>query len=397
MLSEQKKANEKIVFRLFYVVSVLFFFMVFPVQALAGTHRVKVETEPLWLDDFGHFTDVNTYVTKDVDGVQRTYPGYLTDENGDYCNIANYMSADPNFFVKQHNFAGLDPLFGPYDHDNCAADGYKHYACWEDCNGIRVEDGYYAILDNPNTANCGRSDRDYWDGGDHTGNRNGGMLFVNCSNDSKGAIVYERELLLCDTCEHLRLLFSAYVSNASIKTSAKPVNIRLDILDENKNLLYTATSGDVATSSDGGSWTNMRYLFESAGHKKFILQLVNNNPGGAGNYGNDILLDDISVSIYNEVEVEEPQEAEELWPTAFTPFKADGRNDEFLSPKTPGRQERANWTLLVFDREGRTVYEGKCGWDGKRNGTPVLPGQYYYIVHFPNGGSHKGSVLVVKE
>ena len=97
------------------------------------------------------------------------------------------------------------------------------------------------------------------------------------------------------------------------------------------------------------------------------------------------------------VKVEDPQEAEELWPTAFTPFKADGRNDEFLSPKTPGKQERANWTLLVFDREGRTVYEGKCGWDGKRNGTPVLPGQYYYIVHFPNGGSHKDSVLVVKE
>lgn len=254
-------------------------------------------TDVLWHDDFGSFTDASTYVTKDVDEVEQTHSGSVTDENGNVCNISNYMSADPNFFVKQHNFAGLDPLFGPYSSDNCASDGYQHYACWEDCNGIRVEDGYYAILSNPNTSNCGREDRDYWDGGDHTGNTNGGMLFVNCSNDSKGAIIYERELTLSNECDNVQLLFSAFISNAAVKEGQKPVNVRLDILDENKTLVHSVASGDVMPRTTGEKWSNMTFQFKSTGKKKYIIQLTNNNPGGADNYGNDILLDDISITI----------------------------------------------------------------------------------------------------
>lgn len=253
-------------------------------------------TDTLWHDDFGRFADANTYITKDADGAEQEHSGSITDENSNDCPISNYMSADPNFFVKRHDFAALDPLFGPYTED-CGSDGYKHYACWEDCNGIRVEDGYYAILTNPNTSNCGRSDRDYWDGTDHSGNKNGGMLFVNCSDNSKNTIIYERDLTLSNECENVQLLFSAYISNAAIKVGQKPVNVRLDVLDEDKKLIHSVASGDIMPRTSGEKWTNMTFRFKSTGQRKYTIQLTNNNEGGAENYGNDILLDDISITI----------------------------------------------------------------------------------------------------
>lgn len=254
-------------------------------------------TDTLWHDDFGRFSDANTYITKDADGVEQTHTESITDEKDNECPIANYMSADPNFFVKRHDFAALDPLFGPYEADDCASDGYKHYACWKECNGIRVEDGYYAILTNPNISNCGKSDQDYWDGTDHTGNKNGGMLFVNCSNDSKNTIIYQRDLTLSNECDNVQLLFSAYISNATIKGGQKPVNVRLDIRDEDMNLVHSVASGDVMPRTSGKKWTNMTFQFKSTGKKKYTIQLTNNNEGGAENYGNDILIDDISITI----------------------------------------------------------------------------------------------------
>lgn len=252
--------------------------------------------DTLWHDDFGHFDSASTYITKNAEGEEETHTGTITDEESNDCPIENYMSADPNFFVKQHKFASLDPLFGAFSGD-CSADGYKHYSCWEDCNGIRVEDGYYSILTNPNTSNCGRSDRDYWDGSDHTGNKNGGMLFVNCSDNSKGTIIYERELSLSNKCDNVQLLFSAYISNAAIKEGQKPVNVRLDIRDEDMKLIHTVASGDIMPRTTGEKWTNMTFQFKSTGKKKYIIQLTNNNEGGAENFGNDILLDDISITI----------------------------------------------------------------------------------------------------
>ena len=250
-------------------------------------------TDILWHDDFGHFTNATTYVTKDADGVEQTHESSISG-----IAIENYMTPDPNSFVKEHKFASLDPLFGSFSSDNCAGDGYKHYACWQDCNGIRVEDGYYAILTNPNTSNCGRTeDRDYWDGSDHTGDSNGGMLFVNCSMSSKGTIIYERELTLSNECSNVQLLFSAFISNAAIKEGQKPVNVRLDIRDEDLNLVHSIASGDVMPRTTGEKWSNLTFQFKSTGKKKYIIQLTNNNEGGSESYGNDILLDDISIAI----------------------------------------------------------------------------------------------------
>ncbi|MDD6356704.1 MAG: hypothetical protein PUG15_01225, partial [Bacteroidales bacterium] len=59
---------------------------------------------------------------------------------------------------------------------------------------------------------------------------------------------------------------------------------------------------------------------------------------------------------------------EVVWPTIFSPYDVNGLNDEFLSPNADGKEERANWYIIVFNRYGQKVYEGKCGWDGTYKG-----------------------------
>ena len=104
------------------------------------------------------------------------------------------------------------------------------------CDGYRVEDGYYAILPNPDYSNCGKAVDDYWAGNDHTeGDVEGGMLFVNCSANSRNTIIYQRTVHTKSSCANTQLLFSAYINNAAIAAGSTPVNVRLDVLDENKN------------------------------------------------------------------------------------------------------------------------------------------------------------------
>ncbi|HQF49159.1 MAG TPA: gliding motility-associated C-terminal domain-containing protein [Paludibacteraceae bacterium] len=252
--------------------------------------------DPLWSDDFGYFKDASTFVTKTIDGVETTYSGESTDSKGNTFHVMDFLSADVNNLVQGHDYAELDPLFGEFDSDNCASDNYKHYACWEGCNGIRIEDGYYAILTNPDISNCGQPAKDYWNGSDHTGNTNGGMLFVNCKEGSERTIIYEREIDINNDCENVQLLFSAFISNASIKSSNLPANVRLDIFDELGNRIHSVSSGDIMPRTTGEKWSNMTFKFKANG-QKYKIQLTNNYGGGSKNYGNDILIDDISISI----------------------------------------------------------------------------------------------------
>ncbi len=78
------------------------------------------------------------------------------------------------------------------------------------------------------------------------------------------------------------------------------------------------------------------------------------------------------------------------FPNAFTPNN-DGVNDVFL----------AGYDLVITNRWGQTMYEGRDGWDGKYKGDKVSPGTYYYIVMLDNitdrKNAIKGTVLLVEE
>ena len=84
------------------------------------------------------------------------------------------------------------------------------------------------------------------------------------------------------------------------------------------------------------------------------------------------------------------------WPTVFTPYVQDGRNDTFVKDMDP------NFYTQIFTRFGTKIYEGDNGWDGSINGSMngksplAVPGVYYYVVQLPDGNVKKGTIEVFK-
>lgn len=180
-----------------------------------------------------------------------------------------------------------------------------HYFAWEEgtvhtwCNGIndnrRIEDNYYAIVNNPASGDC--KNYDYWNGTDHTGNSNGAMLFVNVAGSALDKVVYKQEITIDGDCKDVKVLFSAFINNATPKGHI-PVDVRLDVWDESEtDLLYSISSGEIITRTQAtasNSWANLSFMFEAEEGKSYWMNLTNNAPSGSGN---DILIDDISVTI----------------------------------------------------------------------------------------------------
>ena len=255
--------------------------------------------DTLWYDNFGYFKSATDYVEYVFDGPTVEHNASLTDAKGKTYQIEHYWAPDVNNFVQNHEYALTDPNVADNTPGDCDALSYKPYRCWEkgQCDGYRVEDGYYAILPNPDYSNCGKAVDDYWAGNDHTeGDVEGGMLFVNCSANSRNTIIYQRTVHTKSSCANTQLLFSAYINNAAIAAGSTPVNVRLDVLDENKKLVYSVASGDIIprdAAKGEKEWSHLSFLFPSNG-TDYTIQITNNMAGGTGN---DILLDDICISI----------------------------------------------------------------------------------------------------
>ena len=80
------------------------------------------------------------------------------------------------------------------------------------------------------------------------------------------------------------------------------------------------------------------------------------------------------------------------FPNAFTP-NADGLNDTFL-PYTVCDQEIRNYSLIIYNRWGETVFETfgfREAWDGNINGYPMTTDALVYIVEYEivDGDSRK--------
>ncbi|MBR2370248.1 MAG: gliding motility-associated C-terminal domain-containing protein [Paludibacteraceae bacterium] len=84
------------------------------------------------------------------------------------------------------------------------------------------------------------------------------------------------------------------------------------------------------------------------------------------------------------------------WPTVFTPYVKDGRNDTFVKDMDP------NFYTKIFTRFGTKIYESDNGWDGSVGGSMngskdvAAPGVYYYVVELPDGNVKKGTIEVFK-
>ena len=255
----------------------------------------------LWLDDFGMFASATSYYAKDSVGQTKLHDGSIDGKSGDAYKIENYWAPDPHNYVKQHEYGLTDSLI--------VNDSYD--ATWR--GKYRLEDGFFAIVKNPFDADGpNKSGQDYWEGEDHTAeDENGGMLFVNCAAGKENTLIYERDIYLDPLCQNVKLLFSCFICNAVFKEGSDvPVNLRLDLLDENGNLVHSVSTGDIQRREQNwetlpaSEWANLTFKFPING-SKYTMQLYNNAIGGNANGGNDILIDDISISIcYPTIELE---------------------------------------------------------------------------------------------
>ncbi len=205
----------------------------------------------------------------------------------------SYWAADPHIPMRVQNHSFAWEQGGVYSW--CPENG-----------GRRIEDGFYAIVNNPGSGDCGNLDGngyyDYWRGTDHTQNPegNGGMLFVNVGGSAVDEVVYEQEITIDGGCRDVKVLFSAFISNANSRPGQTPVDVRLDVLDATRtNVLHSISSGEVivrtqADVSAGKAWANLSFKFDAEENATYYVQLTNNGQPG---YGNDILIDDILVTI----------------------------------------------------------------------------------------------------
>ena len=257
--------------------------------------------ENLWLDDFGMFASATSYYAKDSVGQIKLHESTIDGKSGIEYTIENYWAPDPFSYVREHSYGLTDPQI--------INDSYD--ATWR--GKYRLEDGFFAIVKNPFDADGpNKSGQDYWKGEDHTaGDKNGGMLFVNCAAGKENTLIYERDIYLKGTCQNVELLFSCFICNAVFKEGSNvPVNLRLDMLDENGDTIHSVSTGDIQRREQNwetlpaSEWANLTFKFPING-SKYTMRLYNNAIGGNANGGNDILIDDISISIcYPTIELE---------------------------------------------------------------------------------------------
>lgn len=98
---------------------------------------------------------------------------------------------------------------------------------------------------------------------------------------------------------------------------------------------------------------------------------------------------------------------------ATNPIAGESQNlqnaiPRFFSPNDDGTGDFWEWgsielfensMLTVFNRSGQKIYEAfsyNNSWDGKINGQPLQPGDYYYVVKMTNLTDLKGSVRIIR-
>ncbi len=264
------------------------------------------------------------YSAREDDG----YKLFVSDQGTTSFHIQKFVAPDPNgYVVPASQFVRVVEDNGKVSTSNqfVGTDGHLFlqanpvlplYSGWGegkemDNNAFRLQDGYYAIVANPDSVDR-HTHRDYADIPDATGNVNGAMLMINSGRTdvSRSAIYAQRVVLGCAAD---RFAFSMNVRNAAKQDGKNPVNISVLLLEdigeelpaeyktmgsiESSHILnQDINSGDLPSGSNA-EWVKVeKYVELGSSNKVKSLWVVLYNNGKTGD-GNDMVIDDISFSV----------------------------------------------------------------------------------------------------
>lgn len=202
----------------------------------------------------------------------------------------------------------------------------------------KIDDCYYAVVSNSSQAN---QELD-WPGGkkDHTGmvtgEVNGGFLVINVNNTiAPPVLIYEQEINpVQGFCESTYYNLSMFASN--IAPGGLPSSFKFQVVDVvTREVLGEGETGDIADFGMA-NWLNYGVSFKPQGNP-IKIQIYNTGYAGGGN---DVVIDDIAVSVCNasvELLSNGKKVAEEVACGDNIPLevKLNGNSNTFFGVSTP--------------------------------------------------------------
>ncbi|MCQ2351530.1 MAG: T9SS type B sorting domain-containing protein, partial [Paludibacteraceae bacterium] len=159
----------------------------------------------------------------------------------------------------------------------------------------KIDDGGYAVVSNSNDA-CPSCCAWPANKTDHTGDTNGGFLVINVKNVKPPVLIYSQTITPADGfCKSTYYNLSLFASNLSAASNL-PSSFMFEVVDAaTGNVLGRGETGDV-NSFGMESWLNYGTSFAPENSTSVIINIYNTGEAG---YGNDVVLDDIAVSVCN--------------------------------------------------------------------------------------------------
>lgn len=235
----------------------------------------------------------------------------------------------------------------------------------------KIDDTYYAVVSNSSDAN---QELD-WPGGktDHTGDTNGGFLVINVNNTiSPPVLIYSQTITPADGfCEATYYNLSLFASN--ISPAGLPSSFSFEVVDSSTGkMLGKGTTGDI---NDFGmaNWLNYGTSFSPENSTSVKINIYNT---GAAGGGNDVVLDDISVSVCNakvDLYADYPKTDINTACGKNVNLQAvvDGKMDTYFGTENP----YFLWTKSIDGGATWNIVETASGYGNKVNTTPAIQGE----------------------
>ena len=220
---------------------------------------------------------------------------YTVEISGDGCTVVETVTVifltSPCTIEPTCADIDFEETFGAGTGTSCNLNGATTtYTCY---SGGQMEDGEYSVSNTSTGFNSG------WHQGmtDHTeGDTNGRMFVVNA--DIPVGEFYRRTIALNQNIDYT---FSAWITTLYdtdtfiCQGNSVPSNVRFRIEDLAGNTIEETVTGDLANGPDP-NWQEFFINFNTGANTAIQLVLINNAAGGCGN---DLAIDDISLSYLN--------------------------------------------------------------------------------------------------